>query len=58
MMGKDQKKSPPILKEQTGKSIQCRAGSVGELSPGFPTKLPRVYKTITDETGQKESAGE
>ena len=47
-----------IAKELTAKLIECRTVSVGNVTEVFPRIYRCVYKTITDETGQKESAGE
>ena len=53
MMDKDQKEALQIAK-----LIECRTVSVGNVTEVFPRIYRCVYKTITDETGQKESAGE
>lgn len=58
MMDKDQKEALQIAKELTAKLIECRTVSVGNVTEVFPRIYRCVYKTITDETGQKESAGE
>lgn len=58
MMDKDQKEALQIAKELTAKLIECRTVYVGNVTEVFPRIYRCVYKTITDETGQKESAGE
>lgn len=58
MMDKDQKEALQIAKELTAKLIECRTVSVGNVTEVFPRIYRCVCRTISEETGQKETSGE